>query len=224
MLRIGHAGQARHGLALTAGGHHQDLIVRILVQHVHIDQVSFRNLEFPDAHGHAADVHHAAADKAHPASVTDRAVDDHLHPVDIAGEHGHDDAPAGLRDHLFKRFADFQFAHGVSRALYVRAFAQQRHHALFPVAGKGLQIRYLPVDRRIVHLEVAAADHNARRAGDRDRARAGNGVAHVNKLAGELAQLNGIPRLHHMHRNAFHPVFFQFQVNQRQRQLGTVDM
>ena len=46
----------------------------------------------------------------------------------------------------------------------------------------------------------------------------------MNKLAAELAQLDRIPGLHHMHGNSFHPVFLQFQVHQCHGQLGAVDM
>ena len=46
----------------------------------------------------------------------------------------------------------------------------------------------------------------------------------MNELAAELSQLDGIPGLHHVHRDAFNPVFLQFQVHQRHRQLGAVYM
>ena len=46
----------------------------------------------------------------------------------------------------------------------------------------------------------------------------------MDKLAAELSQLYGVPRLHHVHRNTLHPVFLQLQVHQGHRQLRSVDM
>ena len=51
---ICHPGQAGHRLALAARGHHQDLVIGILVEHVHVDQAFFRYLQLADAHRHAA--------------------------------------------------------------------------------------------------------------------------------------------------------------------------
>ena len=224
MLRVGHPGQARHRLALAAGGHDQYFVVRIVIQHVHIDQVAFRNPQFPDAHGNPADIHHTAADEADAPAVPDGVVDNHLHTVDVAGEHGHDHAAGRLGKQVIKSLADLEFAHGVAGALHVGGLTQEGQDALLSVSREGLQVRDLTVNRGIVHLEVAAADDRARRAGDCNGARAGNGVADVNELAAEFAQLNGIPGLHHVHRDALHPVFLQFQIHQRHRQLGAVYM
>ena len=144
--------------------------------------------------------------------------------MDVAGEHGHNHATARLGEQIIKGLADLQLTHGVAGAFHVGGFTQEGQHTLLAVLREGLQVCDLSVNGRVVHLEVAAADHRSRRAGDRDGARAGDGVAHVDKLAGELAQLDHIPGLHHMHRDAFHPVFLQLQVHQCQCQLGTVDM
>ena len=144
--------------------------------------------------------------------------------MDVTGEHRYNHAPRRLGKHFIKGLADLQFAHRVAGPLHVRGFAQEGHDTFLSVLGKGLQVGNLPVDRRVVHLEVAAADNRSRRAGNRNRAGAGDGMAHVNKLTGKLAQLDHIPGPDHVHRDPFHPVFLQLQVHQRHGQLGPVNM
>ena len=224
VLRVGHPGQPRHGLALASRRHDQHLVVRELVQHVHVDQPAFGDFQLADAHRDAADVDHAAADEADAPAVADAVVDDHLHPVDIAGEHGDDDPAVRLGEELLEGFSDFVFAHGIARPLHIRGFTQQGHDAALAVSGQRLQIRDLPVDRGIVDLEVAAHDHRSRRAGNGDGAGASDGMAHMDEFAHKAAQLHHVPGTDHVNRDVVHPVFLQLQVHQGHGQLRPVDM
>ena len=222
VLGVGHAGQARHGLALAAGGHHQDLLVRVLVEAVHVDDALLGDVQLADLHGHPAHVDHAPPDEAHPPAVADGVVNDHLHAVDVAGEHGHDHTALGVPKQVLEGGADLDLAHGVAGALHVGGLAQQGQHALLAQGGEGSQIRHMPVDGGVVNLEVAADHHGARRAGDGNGAGACDGVAHMDEAAGELAQLDFIPGLYHMQGDVGDAVLLELQVHQGQRQLGAV--
>ena len=222
VLAVGHAGQARHGLALAAGGDDENLLVGIVFQIIDVDEVFLGDGQFPDGHGHARDVDHAAPHKAHPAAEHRRRIHHHLHAVDVGGEHRHDHAALGLLEHVDERLADLGFAHGVALALDVGRFAQERQHALRAKLGKAGQVRDLPVNGREVHFEVAAEHHRARRAGNRQRHRARDGVVDVDKAHLEAAQTDFIARTHHIERHACDTVLLELEVHQRKRQLRAV--
>ena len=222
VLGIGHAGQTCHRLALAAGGHDQDFFIRILIQTIHVNQAVFRYMQFANLHGDTAYVHHAAANEAYPSAIADAVVNHHLHAVNVAGKHGHNDPPLGIPEQILKGGADLHFAHGLTGTLHVGGFTQQCHNALLTQRRQGLQVRNLTVNGGVVYLEVAADHHRACRAGQCNGACPGNGVAYMDELAGKLAQLNFIPRLHHMHGDVGHPVLLHLQIHQGQGQLGAV--
>ena len=140
---------------------------------------------------------------------TDAAVDHLLEAVDVAGEHGHDHAALGVAELVDEGFADLALAHGVAGALDVGAFAQQGQHARVPRHGQGTQVGDLAVHGGKVDLEVAGMHDHACGTGNDQRAGAGDGVAYLDELDRERADLDLVPGLDGVHLNAVHPVFPQ---------------
>ena len=223
VLGEGHAGKAAHGLALAAGGHDGDLVIGIAVQLVHGDQAALRDLQIAQLHGHPRHVDHAAADQAHLAAVLHRGFDDRLDAVDVAGEHGDDDAARRLLKQVAEGLRDLLFGHGVAGALHVGGVRHQRQHALVADLRDAAQVDGLARQRRVVHLEVAGVEHHAHRGGDGQRARARDGVVHAHELHLERACGHHVARLHLVElRDAGEPVLLQLVFAQRQRQPRSV--
>ena len=144
-------------------------------------------MQLTNLHGHAADINHAATHKAYPTAIADGAVHDHLHTVNIAGKHGHNDAALRLLKLCIKGLANLLFADGMARPLHVGGFTQQRHYAPLTQLSKGCQVRNVAVNGRIIHLEVPGYHHSSRWACQRNGTGPCNGMAHVNKLRGKVA-------------------------------------
>ena len=109
---------------------------------------------------------------------------------------GDDDAPGGILEQAVERLADLLFAHRVARALDVGGIGQQRQHTPAPPRGERIEVGHLAVNGRVVDLEVARHDDRARRAGDGQRHRPRNGVAHLDELHLERADAHRLPGLH----------------------------
>ena len=142
--------------------------------------------------------------------------------VDVGGEHGHDHPAFGLLEHVDKGLADLGLAHGVAFAGDVGGFAQEAHHAVVAQHGKTGQVGDFAVDGGKVHLEVAAEDDGACRAGDGDGHGPRDGMVHMNKFDMEASQIQFVPGLDHVERNSGDAVLLELEIHQRQRQLGAV--
>ena len=224
VFAVRHARQACHRLALTARRHHQNLVVRVLVERVRLNNGFRRNPQFANLHRYAADVDHAAPDEADAAAVAQGVVNDHLHTVDVRREHGDNHTPLRVAEHVLERHANLLFGDGVTGALDVGGFAQHRQHAALAQLSEGRKVGDMPIDGRVVNFEVASDDDRTRRAGERNGARPRDGVADVDELRREvLAQPHLVARLHHLHRDALNAVLLQLQVHQRQRQFRSVE-
>ena len=223
MLGKRHARKTRHGFALASGRHHQNLGVIIVIDGVHIDEPFVGDMQFSDLHGHTADIDHAASDKAYPPSVADTVVNHHLHAVNVGGKHGDNHAPLGLPEHGIEGLADLELAHRKAGALHVGALAQQRKHTLLTVGSQCLEVHDLPINGRIVHLEVARTDHCALRTGNRNGTGPCNGVTHMNKLAGKFAQLHNLSWPYRLHMHIVDTMFLQLHIDQGQCELGAVE-
>ena len=140
----------------------------------------------------------------------------------VGGKHGHNHAALGLLEHIDKSLADFGFAHGVALALHVGGFAQKGQHALAAQLGKARKVGYLAVDGGKVDLEIAREHNGARRAGDGNGHRTGNGVVYMQKAHGKAAQAQHVAGLDHVEGHTGDAVLLELEIHQRQRQLCAV--
>ena len=146
-------------------------------------------MQIAQLHGHGHIVHHAAARNGHLAAAFHRQINDLLHTVQVAGKGGNDNtALAGLDKQLAHALGHLLLGGGKAGALGVSGIAQQRQHAFFAVARKGIQIGHAACQRGVVHLKVAGLNHHARRAVDGKGHGIGNGVVYMNGLNGKAAQ------------------------------------
>ena len=222
MLAVGHAGQAAHRLALAARGQHDDLVVVVAVQIARLDEHLPRDLDLADVHRQLRDVHHAAPHEADPPAKFDAQVDHLLDAVQVGGEHRDDDALVGVLEQAAERLGDLLFAHRVAGTLDVGGIRQQREHALIAPCGQRAQVRHLTVDGGVVDLKVAGDDHRAGRAGNRHGHRAGDGMAYLDKLNRERADLHRIPRLYHVQLDAGNIMLRQLAAYERAGQLRAI--
>ncbi len=114
-------------------------------------------------------IDHAAADEGDFAAGRGGDVHDLLDARDRRGEAGDDHfARRRAREFLDAR-TDVSLRRRVAGALDVGAVAEQREHAFRAVAGEGVQVKRLAVNRSRVHLEIAGVNDDSDRSADGER-------------------------------------------------------
>ena len=223
VFAVGHAHQAAHRLALAARRHDYDLIVAIAVQIVNINQRVFRDIQFAQLPRQLNDVDHAAADEAELAAVARRFVNNQLNTADIRGEGRNDNAALRVAEQFAERPADVAFSHRKAGAFDVRRVRHQRKQALVAQRRDCGKIGSFAVDGRVINLEVARMQHRADGRCNRHRHRARDGVAYLDELHRESAQMHFVARIDHMKRHVGNLVLLQLVLNQAERKLGAVN-
>ncbi|MPM52053.1 hypothetical protein SDC9_98806 [bioreactor metagenome] len=214
MLGEGHARQSAHRLSLRAGGDHKDLIITVIGNIIKFQNRVPRNLKQTEIHRDGGYVHHAAAYKADLAAVLQRAIHHLLHAVNIAGKHGDDHAAGRGADLIGKGLSNLALGHAVAGPLDIGALAHQGHHAPLACCCQRAYIRYMPLGRSVVDLEVAAVNDGTGRGGDDQRVSACDGVIHPDKLDREAAQLDHLTGLHCVHLNAVNALLLELVADQ----------
>ena len=204
VVAVGHPRQRRQRLALRTGRDHADVLVGQRVDLASVDDQAGRHPQQPEIAGDAHVAHHRPADEGHRALVRLRRVEHLLHPVDVAGEAGDDDPPLGGAEHVVEHRRDLALAGDEAGNLGVGRVRQQQIDALAPEPGEAAEVGDAPVERELVHLEVAGVQDGARRRADGRRASA-SGIewltaknSHSNgpKLALPSSMTSSISRLH----------------------------
>ncbi len=195
---VGHAVEAAHGLALAAGGDDADLLVPELVQVVHLHDPLLGDIQIPQVAGIGDDLLHALARKADDPIVLDGHVRHLLDAVYVAGEGGHDDAALGHVEAVLEGLADLPLRLGVPRPLHVGGVGEKAQDALAAVVGQAVDVDGLAIEGRQVDLEVAGVQYHTERRGDGQGHRPGDGVAGLDELHLEAAQLHHVSGLHHV--------------------------
>ena len=191
-----HAGERTHRLALGTGRDEHDLLRRVLVHVLDVDDGVLRYLEIAQLQRRRDDVDHAASQNGDLSAVLCCHVDDLLDAVDIRGEGRDDDALAlCLRKELVEGFTDLPFCRGIARTLGIGGIRHQRKNASVSKLTEASQINGAAVDGRIIDLEVARMDENARRGMDRHADRIRDGVVDLDELDCHAAHADGLARL-----------------------------
>ena len=158
--------------------------------------------------------------------VCDGDVDRLLHPVDVRGEGGDQDAALALRDDLAERLADEPLRAREPRPLRVRRVAEQEIDAAVADLGEPPDVGAEAVHRRVVELPVARVQHAAGVGLDQDRDVVRNGVRHAHELEAERAELERRPLRVDLAQlgRAEQAVLVQLRLDEAERQAGRPDL
>ena len=221
----GHAGQRAQRLALAAGGDQHDLLRRVPVDHLQINEHPFRRVQVAQFQRHLGVVGHAAAGHRYLAAVLHRQIDHLLDAVEVGSKGGNDNALLGsLAEQVADAFGHLVLGGGEARALRVGGVAQQCQHATAAVLGNGGQIGGAAGKRGVVDLEVAGLDHDTGGTLDGERHRVRNGVVHMDGLDRKAAQLELVLGGDlHKFGAAQQAVLFQLVLDQTNGEPGGVD-
>ncbi len=195
MVAVGHPREARHRLALGAGGGDDQLAVGDVLDAVLGDELARVVLEVAQVGRDAHVLLHRAADDRHLAVERRRGVEDLLDARDVAGERGHDDAALERLHDVAEGLADGPLGRRVARVLGARRVGQEAQDALLAELGQLVEVGQLAVDRRVVELEVAGVDDEAERRAQGDAHGVGDGVADAEGGRREDADLDRVARL-----------------------------
>ena len=102
--------------------------------------------------------------------------------------------PRALVNTLLEAVDDVALRAADPLAIDVRAVAEQHQHALGAELREPLKVHVLPVERRLVDLEVARVQHDAGRRVDRHRHAVGHAVRHAQELDREAPDGDAIAR------------------------------
>jgi hypothetical protein len=138
----------------------------------------------------------AAADKGDLALELRREIDHDLHPVDARREGRHHDHAGRAGEDLLEGVDDVDLRSGEALTIDVGAVAEQGQHALPAELGEAMEVEQLPVDRRLVDLEVAGVDEHAERRVDGEPDAVRHAVRDAQELDLERADLDDVLRLH----------------------------
>src|SRR5262249_16605342 len=158
-------------------------VVRQVHRLVDADHQAARDVQQAQVAGDAHVADHAAADEGDLPAVPGGRVHHLLDAVHVGGEGGDDDATAGLGEDRVEHRAELPLGGDEAGDLRVGRVGQQQLHALGAEPGEAGQVGDPPVQRQLVHLEVAGVQHDAGRGLDGDRERVRDRVVDREELA-----------------------------------------
>ncbi len=100
----------------------------------------------------------------------------------------HDDPAGRGPEHGLDRGGELALGDGEAGDLGVRRVDEEEVDALLAEPGEGAQVGHPPVERELVHLEVAGVQHEPGRGADRDGEPVGDRVVDGDELAVEGAE------------------------------------
>ena len=159
-----HPRQRRHRLALRPGGDQHDLARRHLLGVAQVDEQPAGHVQVAEVAGDAHVADHGPADEGDLPAVLRRRVEHLLHPVHVRGEAGHDDPLGGVGEHVVEHRRDVPLGPDDAGHLGVGRVGEQQVDALAAEPREPGQVGQPPVERQLVHLEVAGVQHDAGRA------------------------------------------------------------
>ena len=219
-----HARERAERLALTARGDDDEVLVLHLLYLVDVHHHVVGITQLANARCGRGYVYHAPTAERHLALVLDRKVYDLLYAVDVGRERRYEYAALGVvREYVVEGRAHGGLAHGRARALDVGALGEEKQHSAVAYLGYALEIYDVAVHGRVVHLEVARVEHDARGGRDGERATARDGVRHIDELHLETAKLHRAARLDDIELSVFQLMLSQLSFHQRERDLRTVN-
>jgi hypothetical protein len=223
VVAVGHAPQRRERLALRAGRDDHDLIVAEVGELARRDHQAVRHLDVAQLTPDSDVLAHRAPDQRDLAVKRGGGVDDLLHAVDVRGEARDDDPSPGPREDLLELRSDDRLGGREAIAVGVRRVPAQEQHALGPELREPRDVGRLAIHGRLVELVVAGEHHGSELACERDRARVGDRVRHVDQLRAEGPQLERLARLDIDQDGVAQLVLVELRTRHRHRQGPAID-
>jgi hypothetical protein len=220
VLSVGHPGERRQRLALGPGGDDRHLVGPVVADVPQLDQRVRRDVEVAEVTRHPHVAHHRPTHVDDLAAVRDSGVEHLLDPVHVGRETGHDQPlPAGGEDPV-ERGGDVPFGGGEAGHLGVGRVDHEQVDALLAEPGEPPQVGDPPVQRKLVHLEVAGVQHQTRPGPDRHGQGVRDGVVDRQELEVEVAEGDPFGVLDATGDGALDAVLADLLLQQRQGELG----
>ena len=168
-------------------------------------------------------VHHAAPDEPDLAPHAARDIDHLLNAVHRAREARDDNFFGRRAEKLFEAHHHRALGGREAGALDVGAVAEEREHALLPVARERVQVERFAIDGSRIDLEIAGVDDDADRRAHRERDAIDRAVRDVQILDLEWAERGRFAGRDFVQLGRIEQaVLFQFFPHQRERELRAV--
>ena len=148
-------------LTLAAGGDHDHLFVREVLDLAGLDEEPRWRLRDAEARGDVEVLAHRAPDERDAAVELHRGVDHLLDAVDVGGEGGDDDPPLAGRERLQQRRTDARLRRRDAGPVGVGRIPAEQQQAVAAQLGEPRDVRGATVDRGLVELVVAGNQHRA---------------------------------------------------------------
>ena len=162
---------------------------------IQADQGLFRDLQVAHLLGDLGIIHHAHADEGHLAAVPHGGIRHLLHAGDERSEGGDDDAAGGSAEDLIEGRTDHPFGGCPAGTFGIGRIGQQHIHAAGGELGQLGEIGRPVIHRGLVELVIAGVDDQPGRGGDAQADGIRDGVADMEGLDLERADLEGLAGL-----------------------------
>src|SRR5699024_8991882 len=222
VVAIGHARQRCHRFALRARAHEDDLVLRVVVDLLDVDERALGHVKVAEVGGDLHVAHHRPADEGDVAAVGVGGVEQLLDAVDVGGEGSDDDAAFGGAEEVLEHGADVLLQGSEAGDLGVRRVRHEQVHALLAEAGEGAQVGDAAVERQLVHLEVAGVEDVPGTGADEDSQSIGDRVVDGDEFEVEGTELVEVVLGDHTG-DGLDPVFLELGLDERDRQLRAED-
>ncbi len=218
MIAVGHPRQRGQRLALGAGRDQQDAWGRQLLRELEVDEQAVGYVQQAEVAGDAHVANHGPADERHLPPAGHRRVEHLLHTVHVRREAGDDDPPGRLGDDVGDDPADVTLGRDEPAHLGVRGIGEQQVDTLVAEPREPVQVRDAPVQRGLVHLEVAGVQHGVAAYPDRHRQRVGDRVVDGEELQAPGADVGQFAFAYLAQVGVVEAMLVQLRGHQRQRE------
>ena len=197
VLSTAHEDKAGEGFSLAARGHDHQRTGRDFGNVLDVHDGLLVGVKVAQLPGELHVLHHAPPHQGDLPVEPGRRVHHLLHPMEVAGEGGNDDAPRPvLPEEPVDGAGQSVLRLGETGALHIGGVRQQKEDALLPFLREGGIIGQPAVDGGGVELEVSGVDHGPHGSLDGQGETVGDGMAHGDEPYREGAHLHPLSRPH----------------------------
>ena len=186
-----HTGKCCHGLTLASGCDQYQLVIRVILHLVDLDQGLIRNAKISKLCRCGDNIDHAAAFYRYLAAEAVCCIDDLLHTVYIGREGGNDNTCSLIFiEKVVKYMSYCTLRHGKARTLCIGGITHNCKNTLAADLCKTLQVNGITEYRCIIYLEVSCMHHNSNRGINSQCRCILDTVVGLNKLDGKITKVD----------------------------------
>ena len=190
MFAVGHARKGRQRLALRAGAHDDDLVVRQVVDIEGIDDIGVIDVEVTELARHAGVGEHGTTGHDDLAAALAGGVADLLQTMDVARERRDEHAARSILDGMQQIGANLGLGLGKAGDRGVGGVGQQQVDALLGKAADSGIVGRDAIDGRLVELKVAGVHNGALVGADEHAQSARDGVRHREEVERDATEID----------------------------------